>query len=242
MIAEPGSNASGKRKQTSAAAGGRKHDSAVRRGLVALGDSITRGRGGAPALGVHPQSWAQWVAEALELPFTNLGVDGAIAADVLRDQVPRLAGPYDLATLHVGANDARGALDADAYERDVRAIVAALREAADRVLVLTVPLDLGRPRAGADVVTANRVLRALDGVELCTLDDFAGTRVVLPDAVHPTSPGMVEIANRALAALGSSRRVDGDERRDPLARARYARWYAWQRLRDRRRQLLEARR
>ncbi|MEA2124983.1 MAG: hypothetical protein QOI80_1765, partial [Solirubrobacteraceae bacterium] len=121
----------------------------VRRGLVALGDSITRGRGGAPALGVHPQSWAQWTAEALELPFTNLAVDAAEAADVLREQVPRLAGPYDVATLHVGANDARSpGFDAAAFERAVTAIVAALRDAAERVLVLTIPQDLGRPRAG----------------------------------------------------------------------------------------------
>lgn len=214
----------------------------MRRGLVALGDSITRGRGGAPALGVHPQSWAQWLAETLELPFTNLGVDGAVAADVLRHQVPRLRGPYDLATLYVGANDARGKLDAAAYERDVRAIVAALREAADRVLVLTIPLDLGRPRAGRDVTAANAVLRRLEGVELCALEDFKGMRVVLPDAVHPTSAGMVELADRALAALGSSRRVEAGERRDPGARLRYVRWYAWQALRDRRRRWAEARR
>jgi lysophospholipase L1-like esterase len=213
----------------------------VKRGLVALGDSITRGRGGAPALGVHPQSWAQWTAEALGLPFTNLAADGAQAPDVLGEQVPRLAGPYDVATLYVGANDARGQLDAEAFARDVGAIVAALREAADRVLVLTIPEDLGRPRAGADVVTANRILRALDGVEVCGLEEFAGSRVVLPDAVHPTSPGMVAIANRALAALGADARVDGDERRDVAARARYARWWAWQYLRDRRRRWTEAR-
>jgi hypothetical protein len=213
----------------------------VKRGLVALGDSITRGRGGAPALGVHPQSWAQWTAEALGLPFTNLAVDGAQAGDVLRDQVPRLAGPYDLATLYVGANDARGVdFDADAFATAVRAIVAALRDAADRVLVLTLPEDLGRPPAGADVLAANRILRNL-GVPVCGLEDFAGPRVVLPDAVHPTSPGMVEIANRALAALRSDARVDGDERRDLPARARYARWWAWQLVRDHRRRWSEAR-
>lgn len=211
----------------------------VRRGMVALGDSITRGRGGAPALGVHPQSWAQWVAEALALPFTNLAVDGAQAADVVRDQVPRLAGPYDLATLYVGANDARGAgFDAAAFARDAETVVAALRPQALRVLVLTVPLDLGRPRAGADVAAANAALRGL-GADVCALDDLAGPRWVLPDAVHPTSPGMVEIANRALAALGEDARVDGDERRDPLARTRYALWYARQRLRDGRRRLRE---
>ena len=59
----------------------------VRRGVVALGDSITRGRGGAPALGVHPQSWALWLAEALELPVTILARDGAQARDVVRKPV-----------------------------------------------------------------------------------------------------------------------------------------------------------
>lgn len=207
--------------------------------MVALGDSITRGRGGAPALGVHPQSWAQWVAEALGLPFSNLAVDGAQAGDIVRGQLPRLAGPYDLATLYVGANDARGvAFDAVAFARDVEKIAAALRPQATRVLVLTVPLDLGRPRAGADVVAANAALRAL-GDDVCALDDFGGARWVLPDAVHPTSPGMVEIANRALAALGEDARVDGDERRDRPARARYALWYARLQLRDRRRRLQE---
>ena len=58
-------------------------------GLVALGDSITNGHG-EPALGVHPQSWAQWLAEALDAPFLKLATDGATAADVLAEQVPRL--------------------------------------------------------------------------------------------------------------------------------------------------------
>ncbi len=209
------------------------------RGLVALGDSITRGRGGAPALGVHPQSWAQWVAEALELPFTNLAVDGAIAADVLRDQVPRLAGPYDLATLYVGANDARGELDADAYDGTCAAIVAALREAADRVLVLTVPLDLGpAPRRPGRRDRQRRSCAGSRAWSCARWTTSRAPRFVLPDAVHPTSPGMVEIADRALAALGSSRRVD-------VARhgwARYWAWWGWQAIRDHRRRWVESRR
>src|SRR3954471_1779096 len=120
----------------------------VRRGMGALWPSITRGRGGSPALGVHPQSWALWLAEALGVPVTNLGVDGATAPDVLGEQVPEVAGPYDLATLYIGANDARSAeFDADAFEAAVQAIVSALTGQAERVLLLTLPLDLGRPRA-----------------------------------------------------------------------------------------------
>src|SRR3954468_9889545 len=111
-------------------------DMAVTRGMVALGDSITRGRGGAPALGVHPQSWALWLAEALELPVTNLGVDGATAPDVLREQVPKLEGPYDLATLHVGANDARSiGFDAAGFDAAVGQIMAAMAACAGRLLV-----------------------------------------------------------------------------------------------------------
>jgi lysophospholipase L1-like esterase len=224
----------------------------VRRGVVALGDSITRGRGGAPALGVHPQSWAIWLAEALELPLTNLGVDGATAPDVLREQVPRLAGPYDLATLHVGANDARSVtFDEVAFDAAVGAVMDALAAAADRLLVVTVPLDLGRPRAGTDVQVVNAVLRrhaARHGAVVCGLEDFRGPRHVLPDAVHPTSPGMVEMAERAADALAAagvpvprppSQLPHAQERTDLPARTRYAAWYAKQVARDRRRQVVE---
>src|SRR4051794_41862938 len=103
------------------------------RGLVALGDSITNGHG-EPALGVHPQSWAQWLAEALDLPFTKLAVDGALAADVLREQVPRLRGPYDVGCVYAGVNDVRvPAFDPAAYQRDPRAIAAAVRAGGERV-------------------------------------------------------------------------------------------------------------
>jgi lysophospholipase L1-like esterase len=206
----------------------------MKRGIVALGDSITRGKGGAPALGVHPQSWVQWVAETLEMPLTNLARDGATAADVLRDQVPRLSGPYDIATLFVGANDARRELDPTSFAHDLTLILTALRQAADRVLVLTIPEDLGRPRAGQDVKTANAVLRAQDA-EICALDDLRGYRVMLPDAVHPTSPGMVAIADRALAALGFEPRVVVERRGWP----RYVAWWGWQAIRDHRRRWLE---
>ncbi|MEA2445307.1 MAG: hypothetical protein QOJ12_2599, partial [Thermoleophilales bacterium] len=79
-----------------------------------------------------------------------------------------------------------------------------LAEHAQRTLVLTIPLDLGRPRAGKDVVTANAILRRLAPEHkaiLVPLDDLRGTPYLLPDAVHPTSAGMVEIAERAATAL-----------------------------------------
>jgi lysophospholipase L1-like esterase len=176
------------------------------RGLVARGDSITNGHG-EPTLGVHSQSWAQWLAEALGLPFTKLAVDGARVADVLRDQVPRLRGPYDLACVYAGVNDVRS-LDFDAadYERDLRAIAAAAAAAADRLALCTLPADLGRPRAAPKPVVANAIVRRVAGdlgATVVALDDLAGSPWLLPDAVHPTALGQLEIADRAARALGA---------------------------------------
>src|ERR671915_856521 len=47
-----------------------------RLGVLAFGDSITNG-GGELQWGVALQSWAQWVARGLGLPFTSHAVDGA---------------------------------------------------------------------------------------------------------------------------------------------------------------------
>jgi lysophospholipase L1-like esterase len=182
--------------------------------VVALGDSITNGHG-EPALGVHPQSWAQWLAEALDAPFLKLATDGATAADVLAEQVPRLraaagapgATRLALACVYVGVNDTRGVdWDAAAYERDLRAIVAAAREHVDRVLLCTVPRDLGRPRAAPKPAQASAIVRAVaaeegEGAVVVDLDDLAGPPLLLPDAVHPTALGQLEIATRAAAAL-----------------------------------------
>jgi lysophospholipase L1-like esterase len=178
------------------------------RGLVALGDSITNGHG-EPALGVHPQSWAQWVAEALELPFTKLARDGAQTADVLREQVPRLNGPYDVGCLYAGVNDVRApGFDAAAYERDMRAIVEAVVGHSARVIVCTIPVDLGRPRAAPKPRQANETLRRIArdaGALVVALDDLAGAPYLMPDAVHPTALGQLEIADRAARVLGAPR-------------------------------------
>jgi hypothetical protein len=69
---------------------------------------------------------------------------------------------------------------------------------------------------------------------------------MLPDAVHPTSAGMVEIAERAASVLAGAGvpvprrpRELAEERTDAVARARYGAWYLRQRVRDHRRRLVE---
>ena len=146
------------------------------RGLLALGDSITRGRGGSPLLGVHPQSWALWLAEALDVPVRILAQDGHRAADLVREQLPRVDDGYDLAVLYIGVNDAR-AMDFDGpqFAQDVRTALDRLKRAADRLAVLTIPEDLGRPRAGRDVVTATVTARSLQSE--ARLDEEARRRL-----------------------------------------------------------------
>ena len=198
------------------------------RGLVALGDSITNGHG-EPALGVHPQSWAQWVAEVLELPFTKLAIDGAQAADVLREQVPRLRGPYDVACVFAGVNDVRAlGFDAAAYERDLRAIATPSHAASERLVLCTIPEDLGRPRAAPKPARGERghprASQRRPGTDVVALDDLAGAPWLLPDAGAPDGGRASSRSPTApRAALGAPRLPVADRRGPRLApRARRA--------------------
>ncbi len=206
-----------------------------RLGLIALGDSITRGEG-EPALGVPHRPWALWLAEALGLPYTNHAVNGAVAEQALREQAPRVKAHYDLACIYIGVNDARGPLwDPPSFAAALGAILTHLHAHAARVLALSIPLDLGRPRAGAAVPEANGLIRELareHGTLCADLSDLRGPLLMLPDAVHPTALGQLEIADRAArvlagagAALPALPSASAEVHDGELARSRFAaRW------------------
>jgi lysophospholipase L1-like esterase len=175
--------------------------------VIAFGDSITNG-GGELQWGVALQSWALWLARGLGLPYTPHAGDGAVVADVLTAQLPAVGdGSYDLGCLYIGVNDVRG-LDWDqaAFERGHEAALAFLAERCDRVLTATVPLDLGRPRAGAKVEEANAAIEASArraGALVLDLRDFRGRNLLMADHVHPTAFGQIAIAERALDLLAA---------------------------------------
>jgi lysophospholipase L1-like esterase len=213
-------------------------------GLVALGDSITNG-GGNMARGVYPRSWAHWLSLALGLPYTGLATDGATAPDVVAEQLPRLRDGYDVGALFIGVNDVRSVeWDPDTF---AAALTRALQEIAQRsesALALTIPLDLGRPRAGAKVATANAIVRRAaraHGALVVDLDDLRPYRALLPDAVHPHAIGQLEIADRAARALGAARPPSSGNEPDvsAAARARWVRGYALMWVRDVARRLRE---
>ncbi|HEY1593572.1 MAG TPA: GDSL-type esterase/lipase family protein [Solirubrobacteraceae bacterium] len=183
----------------------------MRLGVLALGDSITNG-GGELQWGVALQSWALWVARGLGLPYTGYAVDGATAGDVVEQQIPRferdgaeLGRRYNLGCLYIGVNDVRGVdWDARAFGESYERALAVLEAHCDRVLVLTAPLDLGRPRAGAKVHELNATIEAAaraHGALILDLFDFGARNHVMVDHVHPTAFGQVAIAERALNVL-----------------------------------------
>jgi lysophospholipase L1-like esterase len=188
-------------------------DSHQRLGVLAFGDSITNG-GGELQWGVALQSWAQWTARGLGLPYSGFAVDGACVGDVLSVQIPRFQstpaypdGRFALGCLYIGVNDVRRCdWDPAAFEAGFDRALAFLTERCDRTLALTAPLDLGRPRAGAKVGDLNaviaRVARAR-GALVLDLSDFGARNTVMTDHVHPTAFGQVAIAERALRVLAA---------------------------------------
>ena len=182
---------------------------ACRLGVLALGDSITNG-GGELQWGVALQSWALWVARGLGLPFTTFAVDGARTAQVAGEQVRRLARSGALPTrattsaacTRASTTSASPDWDATAFAADYAVAYDALAARCDRVLVVTIPLDLGRPRAGARVQEANAVIEARDALVL-DLRGFGARNLVMTDHVHPTAFGQVWIAERALEVLAA---------------------------------------
>jgi lysophospholipase L1-like esterase len=216
----------------------------AREGVLAFGDSITHG-GGPLQRDIASQSWAQWTARGLGLPFTSYAVDGARLDEVAAEQLTawrlRSARPgarYDLGCLYAGVNDVRTpGWDAAAFGARYRQVLGVLAERCDRVLALTLPHDLGRPRAARTVEEANREIEAAAGglgALVVDLRDLGGPEHVAADHIHPTAFGQIEIAERALDVLeraGADVKVRPSEliipkARTPVrvagARARYA--------------------
>ncbi len=164
--------------------------------LVAVGDSI-----------VHAEdSWAAWLGRAMGADVRRISANGARTDDVL-EQLSSLAGErYAVACLSIGTNDVLFDWDAEAYAVRLSRIVAALGEAADRVVAATVSLALaGFPGGGAASGAAPRrptrrsqpaARRSSRGMT-CT-----GRGCCRRTASTPPEEGQLLLADRAAAALG----------------------------------------
>ena len=113
---------------------------------VALGDSLTAGRGDVGPDG-RPVGWARRLATLLtgrtgvNCSLTNLAADGATVGRVLADQLPQLdhLSP-DLVSATVGMNDIRGAeFSPGDFAADVGRLLDALAQTGATVLTCTLP-------------------------------------------------------------------------------------------------------
>ena len=120
---------------------------------VALGDSTVEGVGASSPENPYVSrrhARLRWVYP--EAGMSSLGVGGASAADVAREQLPRAAalGPQ-LVTLSIGPNDITRGRPIEAYDRDVDAIFGTLARETPAVVVANLLPDLAQaPRFGPE--------------------------------------------------------------------------------------------
>ena len=191
---------------------------------VALGDSYTIGTSVEPG-DRFPDQLARRVP-GLEL-VANLGVNGYTTADLIRDELPVLAGlAPDLVTLLIGVNDVVQDIPAGTYEANVVTIFDVLLATlpADRIVVVSIP-DYTATPAGADygdpdakhaaIVEANRVMaglavdRGIAFVDVFDLSlDAAGDRsLVAEDGLHPSGAHYARWVDRMASVVAA--RVEG---------------------------------
>jgi len=111
---------------------------------VALGDSTVEGIGASSEEATYVgRLHARLRAHYPRARVHNLGVAGATSADVLAAQIERAVelGP-NLVTLSVGPNDITGRVPVEVFERNVRAILARLRDATRAAVVVNSLPDL----------------------------------------------------------------------------------------------------
>lgn len=162
-------------------------------GIVAIGDSITNGHGYLTA-GVPAQSWGQWLAEAMDLPFTKYAKGGATSSYIVAELLPRVRGTYAVGLLGMGTNDALQGWDTAVFRDNLEKAVLTLTTVCDRVAVLTVPTS-------AAATTIIRDVAARHGLAVVEAK-LESPRELRPDGIHPTAIGYLTLADRAATALG----------------------------------------
>jgi len=113
---------------------------------VVMGDSTAAGQGAAYDRGIA-MSTARALGVTHRLSMVNLGVSGALVREVVTGQLPAAQRLHpDLVLLSVSANDVTHLTPVRSVEKSVRRIVAGLREANPKVIiVVTGSPDMGAP-------------------------------------------------------------------------------------------------
>ncbi len=178
---------------------------------VALGDSLTAGRGD-PGPDGQPVGWARRLAGILtertshRCAVTNLAVDGATLADVLGRQLPLLDGVCpDLVSATVGMNDIRGRdFSVHAFAAEVGVLLDSLTSTGATVLTCTLPDIAGvvslppthveiahqRLRTAGDVIKDQSARFGAVCLDIWTMTDaVVNPEYFTADRLHPNARG-----------------------------------------------------
>jgi lysophospholipase L1-like esterase len=177
---------------------------------VALGDSLTAGRGDAGSDG-HRIGWAQRLAHilsartAVPCVLTNLAADGASVAVVLGQQLPSVASIRpDLVSVTVGMNDIRAReFSPLSFADGLARLLDGLTATGATVLTCTLPdiaalmslpselVDLARERMrqASDIIREQAAQRGVVCLDAWVMPDAADPELFGADQIHPNAKG-----------------------------------------------------
>ncbi|MCC7275481.1 MAG: arylesterase [Alphaproteobacteria bacterium] len=179
--------------------------------LLALGDSLTAGFGLPTGDGFTARLQRALRAAGYDVTVVNGGVSGDTSAGGLARLDWALADKPDAALVALGANDALRALEPAQTEANLDRILARLKAAGVRTLLvgMLAPPNLGREYGAAfDAIYARLAER--HGVPLYPffLDGVAADAALnQPDGIHPNAAGVAVVVARMLPAV--TRLLDG---------------------------------
>jgi lysophospholipase L1-like esterase len=186
------------------------------RRFVALGDSLTAGRGDVGPDGRYI-GWARRLADMLSdqcparCELTNLAVDGADVATVMERQLPQVVELQpDLISLTVGMNDVRlREFDSNAFTAGLGKLLAALAGTGAAVLTCTLPdvsavvelpaeyvvIAQQRLRQASDIIRSQSVRYQALCLDTWAMPDAATDPALFTaDRLHPNANGHRKLA------------------------------------------------
>ena len=183
--------------------------------FVALGDSLTAGKGDAGP-GGHPVGWAQRLADVLSVrtavrcTLTNMAEDRATVNSVLKEQLPKVAAAEpDLVSVTVGMNDIRArGFDEMTFKSELGQLLEGLAATKAKVLTCTLPniaaimplppdlteIARERMRLASDIIREQAESYEAVCLDAWSLPGLSDPELYSADKMHPNGKGHQFIA------------------------------------------------
>jgi len=183
--------------------------------FVALGDSLTAGKGDAGP-GGHPVGWAQRLADVLSVrtavrcTLTNMAEDRATVSSVLKEQLPKVAAAEpDLVSVTVGMNDIRArGFDEMTFKSELGQLLEGLAATKAKVLTCTLPniaaimplppelteIARERMRLASDIIREQADSYEAVCLDAWSLPGISDPELYSADRMHPNGKGHQFIA------------------------------------------------